>query len=79
MDRLNNRASDVENTLWIQTTLYDLVEATGAVLGAGEEHLITNVLLDLGNTRRLRPSERWARIKFVSPVETVTAVARGIA
>jgi hypothetical protein len=79
MDRSNDRASDVENTSWMQTTLYDLVEATGAVLGAGEEHLITDVLLDLGNARRLRPSQRWARIMFVPAIEKSPLFAGSIA
>ena len=72
MDRSNDSASNVKSTIWIQTTLYDLIKAIGEAIGAGEEHLITNVLLKFGNTRRLRPSQRWARIKFVSPVEKAT-------
>jgi hypothetical protein len=78
MNRSNDRSSDIEDTLRIQTTLYDLVEATGSALGAGKEHLITNVLLDLANARLLRPSQRWARIMFVPAVEKSPVAAGSI-
>ena len=64
-DRISNRTS----ASWRQTILYEIVEAIGEVLGVGEEHRITGIMLDFGNSRRLRSSRRWARIKFVSPLE----------
>ena len=74
MNSLDHRPSNRKSTYWIQTTLYELIEAIGEVLGAGEEHLIADIMLDLGHRRRLRPSRRWARIKFVSPIEKAPVV-----
>jgi hypothetical protein len=79
MDHLDDRALNITNKLWVQTTLYELVDTIGAALGAGEVDRIAGIMLYLGNTRRLRPSQRWARIKFVSPVEKGPVVAGSVA
>jgi hypothetical protein len=62
-------------TAWTQTTLYDLVEAIRAELKPGEEHLLTGIMLHLSNTRRLRPSQRWARIRWMLPIGKIPVPA----
>jgi hypothetical protein len=79
MDRSDDRLSTNISSSWIQTTLYELIDIIGAGGGANEVDRIAGIMLNLGNTRRLRPSRRWARIKFVSPVEKSPVVAGSIA
>ena len=49
--------------------MYEIIDNVGVLLGPDGMHRLTGIMLDLGNTRRLRPLRRWARIKFVFPIK----------
>jgi hypothetical protein len=79
MNRSNDYDPTIVNSIWEETTLYEIIDNINLLLSPDEMHLLSGIMLYLGNTRRLRPSQRWARIKFVSPVEKVPVVAGSVA
>ena len=78
MDRSNDYDPTIVCSTWEERILYEIIDNIGLLLRADEMQLLTGIMLDLCNTRRTRPSRRWARIKVMPAVEKIPVVAGSI-
>lgn len=78
MDRPNDYDPTIVGSAWEEAPLYKIIDIFGLVLRADEKHLLTGIMLDLCNAQRIRPSQRWARIKVIPAVEKSPLVAGSI-